>query len=120
MERKLLRKFDENTGALTKKSKTTWEYEIKVKNIQKAGDRPGGGRPAAGIPERADRGEGPGPAVLEGYGRPPQDRERDFRVDPEAGPGKGSRSCPWPSAWSIRGERRSWAWNSVKGRLQRP
>ncbi len=35
VERKLLRKFDENTGALTKKSKTTWEYEIKVKNTKK-------------------------------------------------------------------------------------
>lgn len=35
VERKLLRKFDENTGALTKKSKTTWEYEIKVKNSKK-------------------------------------------------------------------------------------
>jgi len=35
VERKLLRKFDENTGALTKKSRTTWEYEIKVKNTKK-------------------------------------------------------------------------------------
>ncbi|NLJ47893.1 MAG: mucoidy inhibitor MuiA family protein [Treponema sp.] len=35
VERKLLRKFDENTGALTKKSKTTWEYEIRVKNSKR-------------------------------------------------------------------------------------
>jgi len=32
VERKLVRKFDETTGALSKKSKTTWEYEIRVKN----------------------------------------------------------------------------------------
>ena len=35
VERTLLRKFDEDTGALTKKSKTTWEYEIRVKNSKK-------------------------------------------------------------------------------------
>jgi uncharacterized protein (TIGR02231 family) len=35
VERKLLRKFDESTGLLTKKSKTTWEYEIRVKNDKK-------------------------------------------------------------------------------------
>jgi uncharacterized protein (TIGR02231 family) len=32
VERALTRRFDETTGALTKKSKTTWEYEIRVKN----------------------------------------------------------------------------------------
>lgn len=35
VERKLLRRFDENTGALAKKSKTTWEYEIRVKNSKR-------------------------------------------------------------------------------------
>ncbi len=35
VERKLIRKFDESTGLLTKKSKTTWEYEIRVKNDKK-------------------------------------------------------------------------------------
>lgn len=32
VERKLVRKFDETTGAFSRKSKTTWEYEIRVKN----------------------------------------------------------------------------------------
>jgi uncharacterized protein (TIGR02231 family) len=35
VERKLIRKFDETTGLLAKKSKTTWEYEIRVKNDKK-------------------------------------------------------------------------------------
>lgn len=35
VERVLARKFDESTGALSKKSKTTWEYEIRVKNGKK-------------------------------------------------------------------------------------
>ena len=35
VERVLVRKFDENTGALTKKSKTTWEYEIRIRNSKK-------------------------------------------------------------------------------------
>lgn len=32
VERKLLRKFDETSGTFTKKAKTTWEYEIRVRN----------------------------------------------------------------------------------------
>lgn len=35
VERKLARKFDETTGALSKRSKTTWEYEIRVVNGKK-------------------------------------------------------------------------------------
>ncbi|MBP7096602.1 MAG: mucoidy inhibitor MuiA family protein [Spirochaetia bacterium] len=33
--RKLVRKFDETTGALTKRSKTAWEYELRVANGKK-------------------------------------------------------------------------------------
>ncbi|MBN1243101.1 MAG: mucoidy inhibitor MuiA family protein [Spirochaetales bacterium] len=33
--RKLVRKFDETTGALSKRSKTTWEYELRVANGKK-------------------------------------------------------------------------------------
>lgn len=36
VERKLKRKFDETTGVVSKKSKTTWEYLITVKNGKKA------------------------------------------------------------------------------------
>ena len=33
--RKLVRKFDETTGALSKRSKTTWDYELRVANGKK-------------------------------------------------------------------------------------
>ena len=32
LERVLVRKFDETTGVIARRSKTTWEYEIRVKN----------------------------------------------------------------------------------------
>lgn len=37
VERKLKRKFDETSGFMSKKTKTTWEYVISVKNVKRQG-----------------------------------------------------------------------------------
>jgi len=39
VERKLVKKFDETTGVVSKKQKTTWQYAISVKNGKKAAIR---------------------------------------------------------------------------------